>query len=341
MTVTLSGDGGRVIVDAATCTVDVSNAYGTESRLLITGDPAADFAKLENALSGCDEWTLTGGGLFIRDTDALTGDGDFGPLARLVDITGKNGGSTTAIGYGAGWSLSIQDNGALESLDGLAQLRGVLLGALAVSGNGKLVSLDGLSGLSGVGGGGTGPSSDDPFYSVYIYDNAALSSVAGLRGVLRGRTLPAKLTVQGGGALVSLAGLEGLVGATQVRIKYNNHDNDPDGMCLSEDDRAALLAINNIATQKALSDADFAEQCTACAAHATCGKNADTSGHCYSVAAGSLCPGTLTHGWALDEADDAFYAVDAGFSDNTRPVCLPLTDSAHAHFHSAFLLTAS
>ena len=169
--------------DGGVCHCNASVLTGRPDGIVTNFDILANF-------TGCN--TVD----FLRIVQA----GDIRDLTRLTSLRSISGRNVF------GRSLDILGCQQLTSLSALSApdaLQGPLLGRIGVSGNSILPSLEGLEGLTAAAAGDDG-------YVLWIVDNMALGSVAGLRG-LRG-SLDGALFISGNKVLARLAppGLDGV-----------------------------------------------------------------------------------------------------------------------------------
>jgi hypothetical protein len=221
---------------------DVTQARG----LAVSENPALE----DLALSSIE--TLMGG-LDVRDNDSLTSLQGLESLTQLGDtevmgtasgglqvrdndalVTLEGIGGVTAIGG----SLEISNNPSLESLEQLSAMTEVRW-AIEVSGSPLLTDLTGLNNVEAVGmadwdyGGGITISDCDGLTdltgldgvaefqgSLYVADNASLTSLAGIGGIGFDDVI-IDVSIVGNGALATLAGLEGLAEPWSVSITDN------------------------------------------------------------------------------------------------------------------------
>ena len=184
----------------------------------------------------------TGISLEVRNNAALTSLSGLGGLAgtlpgalnvngnpQLANLDGLDGLTGITGQSGDGTSLAIVNNAALASVVGLRGLSGNIPGILQVEQNPQLASLEGLHGLTGISG------RHSTGISLYIFNNAALTTLTGLRGL--GGDLAGALVVQSNAALTSLDGLQGI---SRITIRSS------DGNSLIINNNAALMSITGL-----------------------------------------------------------------------------------------------
>ena len=193
-------------------------------------NPVGDIINLDGLL----EVTNIGGDLDIRLNKDLTnidglanltnvaGSLGFSRNPSLVNIDGLNNlsGAVNGLSFWQNGSLvninalinlteasaiTIYDNGSLESVAGLANLRGVL-GFSSIERNSNLTNIDGLEGLTGMSS------------QLRIVDNPSLANIDGLIGLINVDSL----TLWNNNSLTNIDGLENLTSARSLTLEGNN-----------------------------------------------------------------------------------------------------------------------
>ena len=153
---------------------------------------------------------------------ALPGALAIGGNAKLPSLGGLHG--VTSLGADCdNNSLIIWGTGALRDLAGLRGVEGALPGALRVGENRALRSLQGLEGVSRVG-------RDHYDYSLFIWDNPQLRTVAGLSG-LRGHDY-GTLRFKRNPKLRSLKGVGGVQSCLKAEVDVAGGESCTDHSCL-------------------------------------------------------------------------------------------------------------